>query len=292
MNLICLDRILRKYLPLKIYNLCLFIWLKTFGKILSKYKKFKLRKFKNRLVKIFSLSDIKFKILLDRKNGTVDETLFLYGFIEEEILNLIKKYSDKKDVFLDIGANIGLHSLFCSNLFKKVYSFEPIPRLYEQFKKSIEMNNIKNIEAYNYGCSDKNEQKIIYENYKNVGGSSLIDIYGSDTDKKEKIKLIRLDNFLYNKKIDFVKIDVEGYELFVLKGMKNILKKYKPKVVLEFSFFTMQQIDKKMSFELLEFLKKMDYDIVDVRTDTKIENFEEYMKIFNDNKKLSYLFCT
>jgi FkbM family methyltransferase len=273
---------------MKIKKIIIIYLLKNFPflfKILYKFKNNYLDNFriffknsKNNILTI-KYKKIILKIITNLKNGGVDKVLFLDGIYEKEILDLFRKKIKKNSICLDIGANIGFHSLFLSKISKKVISFEPIKSLYDQFNESIKINNIKNIKTYNFGVSNKKEEKLIYQNFQNIGASSVIK--RNTFDKKEKIKLVKLDNFLIKQKIDFIKMDIEGYEFFAFLGMQNIIKKYKPKIVFEFSPSIYDLIDKTISLKILFFLKDNDYKLYDVDNDYKEitkKNFTNFIK--------------
>jgi FkbM family methyltransferase len=278
---------LNKYLPVFLYKCVRFLY----RTIRKKVKKKKLKNFKNVIFKNFKLDDLKFSICLDPKNGFVDEEIFLNDCYEPEILNLIKKHSNKKNVFLDIGANIGQHSLFSSFFFKEVISFEPINKLYLQIKKSIKQNNIKNIKVHKFGLSNNNETKNIKINFSNIGSSSILDTE-EKFDLEEKIKLKKLDLILKNKKIDFIKMDIEGYEYFAFLGMENLIGKYKPKIIFEFSPFLYDKIDKNMSKKILTFLKSFKYNLLDLDSNEEIKNIPLFLIEMNKNKReQTNIFC-
>lgn len=146
--------------------------------------------------------------------------------------------------FVDIGANQGEFSLFASSVLNTgvVYSFEPVSNQFNMLLKNIELNNIKNIETFKFGLSDHQGELPVYTSSKptdlgnNEGLSSLYSSHERDI-FEENIKLEVFDEYFKNDdlKIDFIKIDVEGAELFVLKGMYNNLKKYKPTILIELS---------------------------------------------------------
>jgi hypothetical protein len=139
---------------MKIKKIIIIYLLKNFPflfKILYKFKNNYLDNFriffknsKNNILTI-KYKKIILKIITNLKNGGVDKVLFLDGIYEKEILDLFRKKIKKNSICLDIGANIGFHSLFLSKISKKVISFEPIKSLYDQFNESIKINNIKNI---------------------------------------------------------------------------------------------------------------------------------------------------
>jgi FkbM family methyltransferase len=212
-----------------------------------------------------------FKILLNSKNGYLDEEIFLNGVFEPEILDLIHKHSDNKGTFVDIGANIGQHSLFASQFFKKVIAFEPINRLATQLSNSAKINEFNNIHVYYFGCSNKNHRQTIYQHDINIGESSLIN---NNHKYCEEISLVKFDYYI-KEKIDLVKIDVEGYEYYALLGMKQALKKYKPTIIMEYSPFLYHKQDPKMAKKLYNFLYKLGYTFRNAHTKELYYDFTE-----------------
>ena len=179
--------------------------------------------------------------------------------------------------FLDIGSNIGYFSLLASILVKmngRVIAFEPIKKLYKQIKFSKKINSYNNIKIYNFGLSDKNIKEKIYLQEKNIASSSIykknilnFSFFRGFIFKKlfETKNLIKFENIVLKKldnlikcKVDFIKIDVEGEEYPALLGMKQILKKYKPKLIIEISNFGLK---KNYPVKIYEFLYKLKYDI-------------------------------
>ncbi len=239
----------------------------------------------------FGLDEINFKIFLNPSNGGVDYEIHANQNFEPGILNLFKTELKRQDVFLDVGANIGQHSMYASYFAKRVISFEPIKRLYDQFNNSVFMNNIFNIQIFNYALGDKKEELAIYSNDINMGASSIL--VSENRSVEQVIKVLRLDDEYENmnmEKVDFVKIDVEGYELNVLMGMQEIIKKYKPKILVEFTPFFYNKVDVSISRRLYDFLVENKYDIWDVgnlgEKYIKVENFEQIKYLDQTN-----LFC-
>lgn len=159
-------------------------------------------------------------------------------FFEEDILiSLDKKLKlNKESVILDIGANIGNNSIYWAIVdnVKKVYSFEPIKETFDILSKNIDLNNLQNkVIINNIGLADKDCLSSIKNSYSlsNIGGTSLKE------NNNGIFKLTTLDKYIDNdfkdNKIDFIKIDVEGFEYEVLLGAKETLQKYKPKIFIE-----------------------------------------------------------
>jgi FkbM family methyltransferase len=167
------------------------------------------------------------------KSGLYDATGLSF------ISDLLK--SIKADNILDVGGNIGNHALAFGQLCNHVWSFEPNPTVHNLLVKNIETNNIKNITALPFGLSDKDTAAILHvDESGNLGASTLRDSSqqsGRNYSEKE-VKLLQGDKWVASepiKKIDYIKIDVEGHEESVINGLTNTIKKHRPIVTMEWS---------------------------------------------------------
>lgn len=166
-------------------------------------------------------------------NDYISKEILIDGYYEAKELKVFFKWLKNRIKFnnvLDVGAYIGNHSVYFSNYFKKVISYEPNPYSYDLLK--LNTKDIKNIEIYNFGLSNKKSTKQFYSYEFNHGGSSVIKEKNIPY-KKYKAKFHNFDQLNMKNKIDLIKIDVEGSELNVLKGMKKILIKDNPMVIFE-----------------------------------------------------------
>jgi protein O-GlcNAc transferase len=156
-------------------------------------------------------------------------------FYEEDLLNYLCKTFPKHENIIDIGANIGNHSLFFSTYFdcKKVYAFEPFEKNINLFRENLKdaLENNRCI-LYDTALSDKEETKILYNSeHENYGGLSLHKQAKSFV-VEEKINVKTLDSFDISD-VSFIKIDVENHENEVLIGGRETIMKYKPVICLE-----------------------------------------------------------
>lgn len=257
-------------------------------------RNFLLRKFNHGGFKKFNVSEYNFFLFLNPKNGMMDETAFLEKTYEKEVTSILLKNLKTDSVFIDVGANIGYYTNLAGSICKngKVLAFEPIKRIYEQNLKSIKRNKYKNVELLNFALGEKTEKSKINIFNKNVGASSIISGKNQTVDSVEKIKITYLDKlFKKIKRIDLIKIDAEGFEYFVFLGMKKLLKKFKPKIVFEFSPYAYEMINKDLSKKILIFLKKLGYSLYDLDYGINIINFEDYLKLFNESEAHTNIFC-
>lgn len=160
------------------------------------------------------------------------------GRYERDSLDILRKFLvsqnliETSDFAIDIGANIGNHSVFFAEFFSRVYSFEPNPKTF----KLLEFNcNGKNIILINYGLSDICGRLRFAVSSTNIGGSRVILEDGPVSGEIIHIDVHRLDDIeeIPQTKIALIKIDVEGHELHVIRGAKKIIQNNKPAIVFE-----------------------------------------------------------
>ncbi len=142
-------------------------------------------------------------------------------------INWINNYLKEGMTAVDIGANIGSYALILSKKVGnsgRVIAFEPDENNFKFLKKNVKNN--KNIFIYKLAVGNKNSSiKLYISKNWNVDHHT----YKDSEDRIEKtIKSITLDNFLKkDKKIDFIKIDIQGFDYFAIKGAKEIIKRQK-----------------------------------------------------------------
>ena len=171
----------------------------------------------------------------------IDWSTYYYGSYESEELNLMRDALNgvSDPIIIDVGANVGHHSLFASTFAKEVHAFEPFPDVSAKIYDKIKVNSIKNIKVHEVGLGDTNEDLFYYtpgSHNTGVGYFSAEPINGS-----AYINLpVRIgDEYLkpYNlPKVDFIKIDVEGYEPQAIRGLKQTIHLYRPIIFFEWSY--------------------------------------------------------
>ena len=169
----------------------------------------------------------------------IQKQLFWHGAYEFEEMNLLIKFLNKGDSFIDIGANIGYFSLHAAQVVEQsgtVWSFEPASLIFKQLQQHIEMNKFINIKPVQKGVSDKNLKSVLYLSSNENFGSTGLQPGDEFSGETENISLVKIDDFAIEqnmKNISAVKIDVEGHETQVLRGMQQILNEYKPALLIE-----------------------------------------------------------
>ena len=233
--------------------------------------------YKSNTMRIFNYKGVILKVDISDYIGH-----YLYfGFkdtAQERLFELVKE----GDCILDIGTNIGSTVLQFTNKTKDkgfVYGFEPDLFNLKRCKANIGLNKFKNISVDNIGLGDKKgEFKLYIDTESNRGGNRI-----KQNDKNNKkfsiIKVERLDDWVKTKNItniDLIKIDVEGFEMNVLIGGIDLIKKYKPILFIELDDNNLKDIGSTAN-DLISFLEKIFYKITNAETRkivTSKDNFD------------------
>jgi FkbM family methyltransferase len=166
----------------------------------------------------------------------VELSLFETGTYEKGTIQLLKDLLRPGSTFLDIGANIGLLSAIASKRVGetgKVVAVEANPKTVDILRHNLALNDCTNVEIYPLALGSENGTATLYENWDvNRGGASLLS--QGDAEGME-VPVRRLDDLLTDEVIDVLKIDVEGFELEVLKGGLDLLKSQLPVLIIEVS---------------------------------------------------------
>ncbi len=163
-------------------------------------------------------------IIYDTNNyASSNDLTCLQSLIPEDVFT--------NSIVLDIGANIGNHTLYfvkeCGA--SKVYSFEPVPQTYEILHKNIEINGLEGIvTTVNRGVGARRSQARIQSFSREDLGKSIISY-----DDVGELKIVALDDMSFDGRVGFVKIDVEGFEVEVFLGAKEFLGKNRPIIFCE-----------------------------------------------------------
>tara|TARA_B100001057_G_scaffold369091_1_gene372681 strand:- start:373 stop:1059 length:687 start_codon:yes stop_codon:yes gene_type:complete len=198
-----------------------------------------------------------------------DAISYLFSSINDEKKLLNSYFKKNKIIYVDIGTNEGSYLDFLTHFvkFKKVVCFEPIKNLSDNLGKKYKNLNIHN---YNLALTNSSGHRIFYQ-YDISSQSSLYvqnDLYKSlkKLKKKFKVKTNKFDKiFNTNSTINFCKIDVQGEEVNVLKGMAKNLKHKNIKLIkIELSFTERYKNVKPNFYDILTYLNKFNYKLVSI----------------------------
>jgi len=182
------------------------------------------------------------------------------GF-EPKMVRLFKVLATGSEIIFDIGANIGCTALLFGELSGKVYAFEPSQTTFAFLEKNISMSGRKNIFPQNIGLGAKSgEFTLTFHPSNRSGGFVSNQSQNIAGHVEEKITIRQLDevvNALNLQQIDFIKIDVEGFEEHVLRGAKQTLSSNKPVVVLELNHWCLNAFQRTSIPDFFDFLRSM-----------------------------------
>jgi FkbM family methyltransferase len=202
----------------------------------------------------------------------IPQDIFIMGEFEPATSTVAKQLLRNGDMVVDVGANIGYFSLLfsrCVGTEGRVYSFEPVPKLASALLKNANLNQFEQITLSNLALSDHDGHACFYVGPEdNSGLSSLRQPRGS-SDTLD-VKLERFDQiFNLDQDIALVKIDVEGAELAVLRGMNDYLRNKHPYILIEVTQRFLKEMDDSEQ-SLLEYMHSLGYSCY-VIGDTQIE---------------------
>jgi len=175
---------------------------------------------------------------LDISQWTDRSTFFIgrwYDFPTQEIL---KQVLMKGDEVADVGANVGMFSLTARHYIGSegtVYAFEPNPIPRAQLNRNIEINQIENILVYPVGLGETNGQFSLYVPNINSGEGSLAPVnYDNSEWYATQVEIRVGDDLLQQAALRLIKIDVEGAEVSVFKGITRLIDKHRPLIIAEY----------------------------------------------------------
>ncbi|HQN16557.1 MAG TPA: FkbM family methyltransferase [Bacteroidales bacterium] len=235
-------------------------YLNSFDVKIAEYLKYKIEKYINRRTQIktlpneddiwkslFQTSDNFEHILEDDVRiilfrDSILCRLIYFGFEQIEI-SFVKKFLRSGDVFIDIGSNVGLYSLNASKIIGaegKIYAIEPTPITFNRLLQNINLNKFENIVPLNIGLSkSKTFMDFNISDDGHDAWNSFASLPEQFSSKKINVEVNTLDSLISEnniKNISLIKLDVEGWEKFVLEGSSNLLKQdNSPTFIVEFT---------------------------------------------------------
>lgn len=173
--------------------------------------------------------------ILVLKNEVVGQLILAGDYEDQDIRHIMAKIKPN-DVFLDVGANVGLFSLMLASEFPtiSVHAFEPIPINVALVNLSKLLNGMENIHL-NQTCVGDRDGEIEFSVSSDSAFSSIIDTGRVSESMRIKSKIIKLDSYILKQQIthvDIIKIDVEGAEKLVLLGAEKLLSDMKPRLIM------------------------------------------------------------
>ena len=184
----------------------------------------------------------------------IDREVYLFGAYEADNICLFLDSVDRRGVALDIGANVGNHSILFARAFDRVHAFEPNPGLWAKLERNIALNHLHNIMVHRIGAADKQGSFPLFDvDGDNQGLATFLNVEQYERPLRQigTARTEALDDYLADERIDAVKIDVQGWEPQVLKGMRRILERDRPVVWTEVGDGTLGQTPGRAALEAL-----------------------------------------
>jgi len=207
---------------------------------------------------------------------------------EKENFRFINSHIDRGMNVLDIGAHIGVMSVVFARRAGnsgRVLAIEPTPTTIEVLKKTIQLNNLSNVEVQPLAIAEKEGIMKFYISDNEVDNSnSLVNNHRDDRKEESiKVRVTSVDKLMEEKKIPsvgFIKIDVEGAELRVLQGAHNTLKRHKPKILLAIHPVSIRNFDDSQG-EIWDLVTKHGYRVVANGRELTRDEFTKKEELFD-----------
>ncbi len=220
-------------------------------------------------------------------NEAIDSSIYYDGCFEPMTVAIINKYVKPGMTVLDIGANVGCHTFRLAKLVGtggKVIAFEPMAIAFTKFSRNLELNNFTNIILEKMALSNEDR------------GNQALHFYASwplSSDSHDKLhpfhhglksqgiaEVITLDDYINKKgieKVDFIKLDVDGYEYKVILGAVNSIRKLKPVMIIEFGRYTLAEFGDGLE-DLANLLASLGYSFYSEKDLQQYDTVEALLK--------------
>jgi FkbM family methyltransferase len=200
----------------------------------------------------------------------IDHSLYFFSIQDKAWTNLFKVIKPEFYI-VDAGANIGFLSMNLAKLCPQgfIYSFEPDSENFDYLQRNKNNNHFTNIHLFKTALGEKAGKAELYKMYdNNPGANRILSSQPNQNIASETIEIAVLDEFKKNgaiKKINLLKIDVEGFEPFVLKGAKEIIETWRPILFIELAEVNLRQ-QGYTARKLIELVESFNYSVEDART--------------------------
>lgn len=231
---------------------------------------------------IFSNQDGKFIIF---PNDAIAQHIKLGKPWEPHFKSVIENFITPGDTVIDCGANFGYNAVLMGKMLNNkglLMAFEPQRIIYQQLNGNLILNNIFNSITYQVALGDGTQSSttmrpVDYESsWVNIGDTSI-------GEGGEEVIIYKLDDFSFDR-VDFIKIDVQGYELFTLEGAKELLEKFQPNLFIEIEPHQLIKFGITED-KLIEYIKSFGYRMFKINNDYPCD----HICTINDMNKIESL---
>ncbi len=212
---------------------------------------------------------------LDLREG-IDFSIWLLGSFEPDTVRCYKQIVKSGEVVLDIGANIGAHTLILAQAVGengKVYAFEPTDYAFAKLSRNRGLNPELATRIYtmqymlvDHDAVDTPTPKL-YSSWPLESGAGLHELHQGRLMTTDDAKAITLDSIVFSmlnlERVDLIKLDIDGFECVMLRGAGAVLSKWKPVIVMELAPYALEEQGGSIR-KLLDILKSYDYELFDL----------------------------
>lgn len=208
-------------------------------------------------------------VFIRSEDEGVARPILLNGEFEPKELACIAQHLREGDTFVDIGANIGIFSVFAGKQVGPsgtVISIEPEPENHELLLRNLLHNGLTTANVKHLALGDTKTKLALYRDSRNAGNPSLVRANVVHYQDAHEVDVERLDDVLSDvKDVHVIKMDVQGFEMNVLRGAAGVLEKHKPAILLELWPEGLARTGSSAR-EVLEFLARMGYTFQEVES--------------------------
>jgi len=211
---------------------------------------------------------------------------------KDEIQSL-KKLVQPDSRIADVGANQGLYTLFFSSLVPlgSVYAFEPDPALFASLKENVRRNGADNVTLFNAAAASRTAKLCLQPGLINRGDNQIVQSAQLDSGTIQ-VDAISLDQAIPGLKLDLLKIDVQGFEVEVLRGAQGLFRANPGlSILIEFWPYGLSKAGSRPE-ELLDILRGAGFSVVRYAKDDRYEPFSYAAKDWDRPSRFCNLIAT
>ena len=195
-----------------------------------------------------------------RDDSVIGQSLKIYGEWAEDEISAYAALLTDGDTILDVGANIGTHAIALASRFphSEVIAFEPQPLAFSLLSANVLAARTANVYPRNWGCAEAERVVHVTTDYEtvgwNIGGLSLRNAGAKEQAGAAPMLLVALDEIAFARRVQFIKIDVEGMEEQVLAGAAKLIARDRP--ILYFEVLEIERLESSRAM-----LTKLGYEL-------------------------------
>lgn len=234
---------------------------------------------RNKIV-LATIEEINYELDL---NETIDAAIYYEGCFEPHTTEAIRRLCRPGTTVLDIGANVGCHTLRFAQLVGprgRVVAFEPMSQAFARLKKNVELNVFENIVLEKIALSNRSRKG------EKIAMACSWPLYAVDDAHRhpltrglvvtDVVDFVTLDEYVRAHgvaRVDLIKLDVEGYEFQVLQGAVETLRSFRPVVIMELGIYLLAEAGDSLE-DVVSFLSALGYAFYAERGLERLEGFD------------------